>query len=119
MLLPTSEKLVIQVPDDARTSAYASFDGRHRIELEHGDGIVITKSKYDVYSVCSDGESRDWFESLRRCLHWNERTRQKPFLEDLADDSESDLAIDEADDDEQERGDALDRLAFELFKNEG
>ena len=24
-------------------------------------------------------QSSDWFESLRRCLHWNERTRQKGF----------------------------------------
>ncbi|KAJ3268099.1 hypothetical protein HDU76_011509, partial [Blyttiomyces sp. JEL0837] len=27
--------------------------------------------------------STDWFESLRRCLHWNERARQKGFTDEI------------------------------------
>ncbi|RKO88062.1 ATP-NAD kinase-like domain-containing protein, partial [Blyttiomyces helicus] len=33
MLLPDSIELKIQVPLDSRSTAWASFDGRHRTEL--------------------------------------------------------------------------------------
>ncbi|KAI8912548.1 ATP-NAD kinase-like domain-containing protein [Gorgonomyces haynaldii] len=79
MLLPDSVELKIQVPLDSRNTAWASFDGRHRIELKQGDAVTITMSRYPVPSVCQEDQTSDWFESLRRCLHWNERTRQKPF----------------------------------------
>ena len=32
-------------------------------------------------TVCAEDQSLDWFESLRRCLHWNERVRQKGLNE--------------------------------------
>ncbi|KAI8895162.1 ATP-NAD kinase-like domain-containing protein [Globomyces pollinis-pini] len=79
MLLPDSIELKIQVPYNSRNTAWASFDGRHRCELRQGDFIVVKLSRWPVPTVCSDDQSSDWFESLRRCLHWNERTRQLPF----------------------------------------
>ncbi|KAJ3112957.1 hypothetical protein HDU96_003958 [Phlyctochytrium bullatum] len=79
MLLPDSIELRIQVPRDSRSTAWASFDGRHRIELRQGDSIVVSLSRYPMPTVCDVDQSTDWFESLRRCLHWNERARQKPF----------------------------------------
>ncbi|KAJ3043270.1 hypothetical protein HK097_001776 [Rhizophlyctis rosea] len=79
MLLPDSIELKIQVPADSRSTAWASFDGRHRIELKQGDYITVGLSRWPMPTVCEADQSSDWFESLRRCLHWNERTRQKGF----------------------------------------
>ncbi|KAI8925616.1 ATP-NAD kinase-like domain-containing protein, partial [Entophlyctis helioformis] len=79
MLLPDSIVLKLQVPLDSRNTAWASFDGRHRTELRQGDYISVTMSRWPMPSVCMEDQSSDWFESLRRCLHWNERARQKPF----------------------------------------
>ncbi|KND00933.1 uncharacterized protein SPPG_04034 [Spizellomyces punctatus DAOM BR117] len=80
MLLPDSTDIRIQVPRDSRTSAWASFDGRHRIELKKGDYVTVTMSRWPMPTVCEVDQGTDWSESLRRCLHWNERTRQKPFV---------------------------------------
>ncbi|KAJ3271422.1 hypothetical protein HDV01_006628 [Terramyces sp. JEL0728] len=77
MLLPDSTELQIKVPIDSRSTAWASFDGRHRTELKQGDYIVVKLSRYPVPTVCQDSSSIDWFESLKRALHWNQRTRQK------------------------------------------
>ncbi|KAI8832891.1 ATP-NAD kinase-like domain-containing protein [Chytridium lagenaria] len=79
MLLPDSIELRVQVPRDSRSTAWASFDGRHRIELRQGDSIVVSLSRFPMPTVCDVDQNTDWFESLRRCLHWNERARQKPF----------------------------------------
>ncbi|KAJ1974105.1 hypothetical protein H4R35_003771, partial [Dimargaris xerosporica] len=81
MLLPDSMELVVAVPYSSRNSAWASFDGRHRIELKRGDHIRITASNYPFPTVCYPGHttSNDWFESLNRCLYWNHRARQKEF----------------------------------------
>ncbi|TPX50145.1 NAD+ kinase [Synchytrium endobioticum] len=77
LILPDSAEIRIQVPHSSRNTCFAAFDGRHRIELLQGDYICITMSPYPMPTVCAEDQSLDWFESLRRCLHWNERVRQK------------------------------------------
>ncbi|KAG4086294.1 ATP-NAD kinase [Neocallimastix lanati (nom. inval.)] len=79
MLLPNNIELKIMVPKDSRNTAWASFDGRHRIELKQGDFITVTSSRYPMPTICLNGQSNDWFNSLRRCLKWNDRVRQKAF----------------------------------------
>ncbi|KAG4096676.1 ATP-NAD kinase [Neocallimastix lanati (nom. inval.)] len=79
MLLPNNIELKIMVPKDSRNTAWASFDGRHRIELKQGDFITVTSSRYPMPTICLNGQSNDWFNSLRRCLKWNDRIRQKAF----------------------------------------
>ncbi|KAJ2716302.1 hypothetical protein H4R19_000724 [Coemansia spiralis] len=80
MLLPDSMVLRVVLPPDSRNTAWASFDGRHRIELGRGDHIQITASKYPLPTVCaSQSQTQDWMASLSRCLNWNERKRQKKF----------------------------------------
>ncbi|KAJ1916103.1 hypothetical protein H4219_003974 [Mycoemilia scoparia] len=80
MLLPDSMVIRVVVPPDSRGSAWASFDGRNRIELKQGDHIQITASQYPLPTVCANqSQSKDWFSSLSRCLSWNERSRQKHF----------------------------------------
>ncbi|KAK3818717.1 MAG: ATP-NAD kinase-like domain-containing protein [Benniella sp.] len=79
MLLPDSMELRICVPFDSRSTAWASFDGRGRVELRRGDHIKVKASVYPFPTICSSTQSSDWFHSLSRCLRWNERGRQKGF----------------------------------------
>ncbi|GAA5850628.1 hypothetical protein JCM8547_001935 [Rhodosporidiobolus lusitaniae] len=80
MLLPDSMELRICVPYNSRSTAWASFDGRGRVELKQGDHIKVTASPYPFPTVCADKQSTDWFHSIARTLKWNERQRQKSFV---------------------------------------
>ncbi|KAI0785531.1 hypothetical protein C8Q75DRAFT_775300 [Abortiporus biennis] len=80
MLLPDSMELRICVPFNSRSTAWASFDGRGRVELKQGDHIKVTASKYPFPTVCAETQSVDWFHSITRTLKWNERERQKSFV---------------------------------------
>jgi NAD+ kinase len=92
MLLPDSMELRICVPYNSRSTAWASFDGRGRVELKRayppitstdsaeGDHIKVTASKYPFPTVCADKASTDWFSSISRTLRWNEREKQKSFV---------------------------------------
>lgn len=80
MQLPDSMELRIAVPYNSRSTAWASFDGRGRVELKQGDHIKVTASKYPFPTVCAENQSIDWFQSISRTLKWNERQRQKSFV---------------------------------------
>ncbi|KAF7321468.1 NAD+ kinase [Mycena kentingensis (nom. inval.)] len=80
MLLPDTMELRICVPFNSRSTAWASFDGRGRVELKQGDHIKVTASKFPFPTVCADNQSTDWFQSISRTLKWNERERQKSFV---------------------------------------
>jgi NAD+ kinase len=80
MLLPDTMELRICVPYNSRSTAWASFDGRGRVELKQGDHIKVTASRYPFPTVCADKQSTDWFHAISRTLKWNERERQKSFV---------------------------------------
>lgn len=80
MLLPDTMELRICVPYASRSTAWASFDGRGRVELQQGDHIKVTASAYPFPTVCNVSQSTDWFQSISRTLKWNERERQKSFV---------------------------------------
>ncbi|TYJ53242.1 hypothetical protein B9479_006109 [Cryptococcus floricola] len=79
MLLPDSMELRVCVPRDARSTAWASFDGKGRTELRQGDHIKITASRYPFPTICADKANTDWFSAIARTLLWNERAKQKTF----------------------------------------
>ncbi|KAG2171789.1 hypothetical protein INT43_008169 [Umbelopsis isabellina] len=79
-LVPDTIDLRICVPFNSRSTAWVSFDGRGRVELKQGDHVKISASKYPFPTICKNSQSDDWFNSLSRCLHWNERQRQKSFV---------------------------------------
>ncbi|KAI9797550.1 MAG: hypothetical protein M1825_005978 [Sarcosagium campestre] len=82
IILPDSIVLRVGVPYDARTSSWASFDGRERVELHPGDYVTIAASRFPFASVIYQGRSsEDWVSSLRRTLQWNSRQKQKSFKE--------------------------------------
>ncbi|KAJ3400119.1 hypothetical protein HDV05_001329, partial [Chytridiales sp. JEL 0842] len=78
LLLPDSIELKILIPPHSRTAtAWASFDGRNRTELKQGEYVVVSMSMFPVGTVCKEGQSQDWVESLRRCLNWGGRSVQQ------------------------------------------
>ncbi|TFK75327.1 ATP-NAD kinase [Pluteus cervinus] len=123
MLLPDSMELRICVPYNSRSTAWASFDGRGRVELKQGDHIKVTASRYPFPTVCADKQSTDWFHSISRTLKWNERERQKSFVvveegpekKTKKQDGEGDFSdvpntVEEIDDEEDEVSDEEDKF---------
>ncbi|KAI9787070.1 MAG: hypothetical protein M1835_002851 [Candelina submexicana] len=82
IILPDTIVLRVGVPYDARTSSWASFDGRERVELNPGDYVTISASRYPFANVLPQGRrSEDWVNSISRTLNWNSRQRPKSFKE--------------------------------------
>ncbi|KAJ8109727.1 hypothetical protein ONZ43_g6056 [Nemania bipapillata] len=78
IILPDTIVLRLGVPYDARTSSWASFDGRKRIELQPGDYVTISASRFPFASVQPQGRrSEDWVNSISGKLGWNTRQKQK------------------------------------------
>lgn len=78
IILPDTIVLRVGVPYDARTSSWASFDGRERVELQPGDYVTISASRYPFASVQAEGRrSEDWVNSISGKLGWNTRQKQK------------------------------------------
>lgn len=82
IILPDTIVLRVGVPYDARTSSWASFDGRERVELCSGDYVTISASRYPFANIMQQGRrNEDWVNSISRTLNWNSRQRQKSFKE--------------------------------------
>ncbi|KAK9110232.1 hypothetical protein Sjap_018292 [Stephania japonica] len=77
VILPDSAQLELKIPEDARSNAWVSFDGKRRQQLSRGDSIKICMSKHPLPTVNKFDQTGDWFRSLIRCLNWNERLDQK------------------------------------------
>lgn len=77
VILPDSALLELKVPDDARSNAWVSFDGKRRQQLSRGDSIRICMSQHPLPTINKSDQTDDWFQSLVRCLNWNERLEQK------------------------------------------
>ncbi|KAJ8357066.1 hypothetical protein SKAU_G00198600 [Synaphobranchus kaupii] len=88
IVVPAGVELMITLSPDARNTAWVSFDGRKRQEIQHGDSIKITTSCYPVPSICCHDLVYDWFESLAECLHWNVRKKQTRMM-DVTDSSDA------------------------------
>ncbi|XP_047160669.1 NAD kinase 2, chloroplastic [Vigna umbellata] len=77
VILPDSAQLELKIPEDARSNAWVSFDGKRRQQLSRGDSVRISMSQYPLPTVNKFDQTGDWFHSLIRCLNWNERLDQK------------------------------------------
>ncbi|KAJ4836413.1 NAD kinase 2, mitochondrial [Turnera subulata] len=77
VILPDSARLELKIPDDARSNAWVSFDGKRRQQLSRGDSVRIHMSQHPLPTVNKSDQTGDWFHSLIRCLNWNERLDQK------------------------------------------
>ena len=117
MVLSDTLCLRICVPKGSRSTAYASFDGKGRVELRRGDEVRVEAGRYPFPTVVGEGGTGgEWFESVRRALRWNTRGAvQRSFggkepsvsrrgggrlADDIVDEEEED--IDESDEQEEE-----------------
>ena len=74
MVLSDSLLLKVCIPKNSRSTAYASFDGKGRIELRRGDCVQVEAGRYPFPTVVGEGGTGgEWFESVRRALRWNTR----------------------------------------------
>ncbi|KAF7720226.1 Uncharacterized protein PECH_003342 [Penicillium ucsense] len=80
IILPDTIVLRMGVPYDARTSSWASFDGRERVELHPGDYVTVSASRYPFANVLPQNRrGEDWVHSISKTLNWNSRTKQKAY----------------------------------------
>lgn len=77
LLLHDSSILSCKIPQDARSSAWVSFDGKSRQELLKGDYVYIQMSEYPMPTMNRLSFTGDWFGGLRTQLMFNLRPRQK------------------------------------------
>ncbi|KAH3681821.1 hypothetical protein WICPIJ_007261 [Wickerhamomyces pijperi] len=81
LIIPESIILRLGVPYDSRSTAWCSFDGKNRVELNKGDFLTVTASRYPLPCIRQSSSKNAWFERLSETLHWNERKPQKPFIQ--------------------------------------
>jgi NAD+ kinase len=79
LILPNSIVLHLQINENARATAYCSFDGRGRQELMKGDTIEIKASHWPLPAITKTDQTSEWFLGLSKLLHWNLREQQKPL----------------------------------------
>lgn len=79
IVFPDSAKLIIEISEDARSHAWASFDGKSRQQLKRGDGLLVEMNLFPVPTINKTDHTGDWFQSLDRAFNFNSRARQKPL----------------------------------------
>ena len=81
MVLSDTLMLKVCIPKNSRSTAYASFDGKHRVELRRGDCVQVEAGRYPFPTVVGPhGAGGEWFDSVRKALRWNTRGAvQKSF----------------------------------------
>ncbi|MCJ1357936.1 MAG: NAD(+) kinase [Icmadophila ericetorum] len=74
MVLSDSLLLEVRIPKNSRSTAYAAFDGKGRVELKRGDRVRVEAGRFPFPTVVGKGGTGgEWFESVRRALRWNTR----------------------------------------------
>lgn len=81
IVFPDSAKLQIEISEDARSHAWASFDGKSRLQLKRGDGLLVEMSMFPVPTINKMDHTGDWFQSLDRAFNFNSRAIQKRLPE--------------------------------------
>lgn len=79
IVFPDSAELRIEIAEDSRSHAWASFDGKSRQQLRRGDGLVVKMNLFPVPTVNKTDHTGDWFQSLDRAFNFNCRAGQKPL----------------------------------------
>lgn len=72
VILPSNSTLKLSLHHASRSSAQVSLDGREASNLECGDSIEVTQSKYPLLSVNRIGEGEDWTRDINHLLKWNQ-----------------------------------------------
>lgn len=73
VMFPDSSAIKLVVPNDARASAWAHFDGRDSIEVCRGDFVVAKMSEWPMPLINKTNTASDWVHSITQKLNWNVR----------------------------------------------
>eukprot|EP00189_Rhodosorus_marinus_P008812 CAMPEP_0184751924 /NCGR_PEP_ID=MMETSP0315-20130426/43303_1 /TAXON_ID=101924 /ORGANISM="Rhodosorus marinus, Strain UTEX LB 2760" /LENGTH=682 /DNA_ID=CAMNT_0027231225 /DNA_START=343 /DNA_END=2392 /DNA_ORIENTATION=- len=92
IVFPDAATLRVDVNVESRSHAWASFDGKFRQLLKRGDGLVVQMSLYPIPTINKTDHTGDWFGSLDRAFHFNNRPEQKPLLDKSGNESEIEIA---------------------------
>jgi hypothetical protein len=76
LILPEYVTLRVQVPFNSRGQAWASFDGKDRIQLGPGDALICSVSPWPLPTACLMNSTTDFLRSIHEGLHWNLRKSQ-------------------------------------------
>ncbi|KAJ4894179.1 NAD(H) kinase 1 [Raphanus sativus] len=76
LILPDHVTVRVQVPFNSRGSAWVSFDGKGRKQLEAGDALVCSMAPWPVSTACQVESTNDFLRSIHDGLHWNQRKVQ-------------------------------------------
>uniref|UniRef100_A0A1J3JC23 NAD(+) kinase n=1 Tax=Noccaea caerulescens TaxID=107243 RepID=A0A1J3JC23_NOCCA len=76
LILPDHVTVRVQVPFNSRSSAWVSFDGKGRKQLEAGDALVCSMAPWPVSTACQVESTNDFLRSIHDGLHWNLRKTQ-------------------------------------------
>ncbi|XP_022559531.1 NAD(H) kinase 1 isoform X2 [Brassica napus] len=76
LILPDHVTVRVQVPFNSRGSAWVSFDGKGRKQLEAGDALVCSMAPWPVSTACQVESTHDFLRSIHEGLHWNQRKIQ-------------------------------------------
>ncbi|PNT71394.1 hypothetical protein BRADI_2g26930v3 [Brachypodium distachyon] len=76
LILPEYVTLRVQIPFNSRGQAWASFDGKGRIQLGPGDALICSISPWPVPTACLVDSTTDFLRSIHEGLHWNLRKSQ-------------------------------------------
>ncbi|CCD25805.2 NADH/NAD(+) kinase NDAI_0G00290 [Naumovozyma dairenensis CBS 421] len=82
IVLPENMNLKVKVSLKSRGTAWASFDGKGRFELQKGDYVTISASPYAFPTV--ESSPNEFFDGINRTLNWNVRDQQKSFTHMLS-----------------------------------
>ncbi|KNA23420.1 hypothetical protein SOVF_025030 isoform B [Spinacia oleracea] len=76
LILPEHVTVRVQVPFNSRSSAWASFDGKDRKQLNPGDALICSMAPWPVPTACQVDSTSDFLRSIHEGLHWNLRKIQ-------------------------------------------
>ncbi|KAJ7561399.1 hypothetical protein O6H91_03G026700 [Diphasiastrum complanatum] len=76
LILPECVTLKVKIPDSSRGPAWVSFDGKDRLQLGPGDGLICRMSSWPVPAACIEEPTHEFLRSVREGLHWNLRKTQ-------------------------------------------
>jgi len=77
IVVPESSVIEVHLPQDARSHARASFDGRHPTRIHKGWSVVCETAKYALPSICMHPLDEDWYEGITAKLQWTGSLRSQ------------------------------------------
>lgn len=74
-----NQNIRIALSENARNSAWVSFDGARRTEIHQDEYVECRFSKYPLIWFCSKDDNEDWLNSIEESFNINEKRDRKPI----------------------------------------